>query len=116
MLICGCCARTLWLLDKSQADTARPVAKLWPDDAGVRIEAASLWRLDKTKEVVLRWGALQAILISLRLSGDAAGADRAASKEAIALQDWLKASAGDRLSTNSAVEALHRIGEHHEPT
>jgi hypothetical protein len=39
-----CCARTLWLLDKSQADTVRRLAKtlLAESDADVRTEAARL--------------------------------------------------------------------------
>lgn len=44
------CARTLWLLDSSQADLVRPVAKKLSvaQDTGIRIESASLlWKIDK---------------------------------------------------------------------
>ena len=110
------CARTLWLLDKDQADAVRPLAKmaLGEADAGIRIEAASLlWRIDKDpKEVV---PALAALLgdtdhafdhRTIRLLGQIGPG----AKEAIpALTDWLKASSGGQAS-NSAVEALHKMG------
>lgn len=50
------CARTLWVLDQSNAEASRAVARncLRETDAGVRIEAASLlWRMDNDAKEVL---------------------------------------------------------------
>jgi HEAT repeat protein len=112
------CARTLWLLDKSQADTVRSVAKrsLAETDAGVRIEAASLlWRMDRDANEVVP--TLAALLSDPETAYDyrtikLLGQIGPPAKEAIpALKAWLKTKRmPEAFVSNAAVETLQRIG------
>jgi HEAT repeat protein len=111
------CARTLWVLDNSQAETVRPIAEACLDDpnAGPRIEAASLlWRMHRDPaEVVPTLIALLGdsdttfdfrTILLLKSMGPAA-------KDAVpALESWLTSGRrGEEFVTSRALEALQRM-------
>lgn len=112
------CARTLWVLDHSYADSVRPVANTLlrlTDDTGRQVEAASLlWRMDHDPEEVVP--TLTTLLTAPATAYDyrtirLLGQIGPSAKEAVpALQDWLKSRrARDNLVTNAAVAALQQI-------
>ena len=112
------CARTLWGLDHSHADLARPVARqsLSASDAGVRIEGASLlWHLDHDAKSVVP--TLIALLSdqekaydyrTLKFLGNIGPPAKAAIP---AIQTWLKSERWryETSETNAAVAALQKI-------
>ena len=111
------CARTLWALDHSYADQARPVAResLSESDAGIRVEGASLlWHLDHNAQAVVP--TLIALLSDPQTAYDYRtvrflGNIGPPAKEAIpAIQKWLKSGRmHEAFETKAAVDALQKI-------